>query len=95
MITGYMRKNSLIVWSFHMFIVILNRAGVGRSMMQCNHIPGEDTGGAGTASYSISDSYNTIFLATSLLATVSLIFSVMLTKRFPMHEVGGEAIAKH
>jgi hypothetical protein len=26
-----MRKNSLIVCSFHMFIVILNRAGVGRS----------------------------------------------------------------
>jgi hypothetical protein len=86
-------KNSVIVCNFHMFIVSLIGLASAGALMQCNHIPGQDTGGTGAASYSISDSYNTIFLATSLLATVSLVFSVMLTKEFPMQKVGGDAIA--
>jgi hypothetical protein len=63
--------------------------------MQCNHIPDQDIGGAEADSYSISDSYNPIFLATSLLATVSLVFSVMRARGFPMQKIEVDAIAKH
>ena len=64
-------------------------------LMQSNHIPNEDAGGALRASYPTLQLYNMIFLATGLLATVSLAFSVMLAKGLPMQEVGGNALAKH
>jgi hypothetical protein len=36
-----------------------------------------------------------IFFATGLLATVSLVFFVMLATGLPMQKVGGDAFAKH
>ena len=64
-------------------------------LMQSNHLPNEDAGRALGASYPTLQSYNMIFFATGLLATVSLAFSVMLAKDLPMQKVGGDALAKH
>ena len=64
-------------------------------LIQGNHIPNEDAGGALEASYPTPQSYNMIFFATGLLATVSLVSSVMPTKGLPMQKVGGDALAKH
>ena len=64
-------------------------------LMQGNHIPNEDAGGALGASYPAPRVYHMIFFATGLLATVSLVSSVMPTKGLPMQKVGGDAIAKH
>ena len=64
-------------------------------LMQSNHIPNEDAGGALEASYPMLQSYNMIFLAACLLAIVSRAFSAMLAKGLPMQKVGGDALAKH
>ena len=64
-------------------------------LMQSNHIPNEDAGGALGASYPTLQSYNMIFFATGLLATVSLVFFVMLATGLPMQKVGGDALAMH
>ena len=64
-------------------------------LIQGNHIPNEDAGEALGASYPAPRVYNMIFFATGLLATVSLVSSVMPTKGLPMQKVGGDAIAKH
>ncbi len=64
-------------------------------LMQSNHIPNEDAGGALAASYPTLQSYNMIFFATGLLETVSLMFFVMLATGLPMQKVGGDALAKH
>jgi hypothetical protein len=64
-------------------------------LMQGNHNPNEDAGGALGASYPAPRVYNMIFFATGLLAAVSLASSVMPTNGLPMQKVGGDAIAKH
>jgi hypothetical protein len=77
------------------FIGIAIGPALSGVLMQSNHIPNEDAGGALGASYPTLQSYNMIFLATGLLATVSLAFSVMLAKDLPTQKVGGDALPKH
>ena len=77
------------------FMGMVIRQALAGVLMQGNHIPNEDAGGALGASYPAPRVYNMIFFATGLLAAVSLACSVMLTNGLPIQKVGGDALAKH
>ncbi len=89
-IHGHLGRRSALLF----FIGMVIGPALAAVLMQGNHIPNEDAGGALGASYPAPRSYNTIFFAAGLLAAVSLASSVMRTKGLPMQKVEGDALAK-